>query len=605
MPFSWCFGKNKEKEDEVEDIAGTNVTTSTPVEPWAVGAANKTPRPVGHSEVPAPRRGSQRKGDGRPADCELESIADEYMVESLSRAASRETSKGSSRGMGVRDWYEEERFEVGQSSGGVPGLINWKKGELLGVGAFGKVYLGLNLDSGELMAVKAVPIALDEDDEQTTALVREISLMKVLFHENIVRYIGTQRDEHMLHIFLEYVPGGSIAAVLQKFGSLSEAAVRAYTKQILEGLGYLHAHKIMHRDIKGANILVSNNGIIKLADFGASKKITEMLTQYDCKSLKGTPYWMAPEVIMQAGHGRSADIWSVGATVVEMLTGKPPYSEFPTQVSVLFHIASTQEPPTLPANLADDCHSFLMLCFQRNPKNRPTAKALLDHPFVTNISSKDSQPATPLVTPQVAANSHRGSADNSPKPVVPDPWFAAPPAELPSPMIKPPVSLPRSRTTSHDDGTPTGAGQVSSYLNGILQENEKQLSGDFRQSLKLLMTKPNRGKRRSDHPTLGGSGDLTILQSMSSNGANGGNGAQPIREHSRNSSAEHPIASPSSRRAPAANAVENQPIISAYTKKIMNEQSQVQAQIEAEAAAKIAQHRAWQEELERAAKADE
>merc|ERR1711865_990996 len=143
----------------------------------------------------------------------------------------------------------------------------------------------------------------------------------------------------------------------------SEDACRAYTKQILHGLAYLHAHQIMHRDIKGANILVSNTGIIKLADFGASKKITEMLTQYDCKSLKGTPYWMAPEVIMQAGHGRSADIWSVGATIVEMLTGKPPYSE----------------PPTLPAHISEECLSLLMLCFQRNPKDRPTAKALRRH----------------------------------------------------------------------------------------------------------------------------------------------------------------------------------------------------------------------------------
>eukprot|EP00656_Telonema_subtile_P031632 TRINITY_DN345_c0_g1_i4.p1 TRINITY_DN345_c0_g1~~TRINITY_DN345_c0_g1_i4.p1 ORF type:complete len:604 (-),score=78.02 TRINITY_DN345_c0_g1_i4:61-1872(-) len=599
MAFSWCFGKkSKEQDDEVEDISGTNTTSSTSDESWAVGSDNQ-PRPNGQSgEGAPPRRGSRKNGSGRPADCELESIADEYMVESISRAASRETSKGS-RGMAVRDWYEEENFELGTTRP-VPGLINWKKGELLGVGAFGKVYLGLNLDSGELMAVKTMPTALDDDDEQTTELVREISLMKVLFHENIVRYIGTQRDDHMLHIFLEYVPGGSIAAVLQKFGSLSDNAVRAYTKQILEGLAYLHAHKIMHRDIKGANILVSNNGIIKLADFGASKKITEMLTQYDCKSLKGTPYWMAPEVIMQAGHGRSADIWSVGATVVEMLTGKPPYSEFPTQVSVLFHIASTQEPPTLPPSIAEDCHNFLMLCFQRNPKNRPTAKALLDHPFLNNISSKDSQPATPMVAP----NPHRNK-DTSPKPVTQE-WFAAPAVELPSPVIKPPVRLPNSRTNSYYEDTPTGARQVSSYLNGILQENEKQLSGDFRQSLKLLMTKPNRGKagvqkqRRMD-PSATVSGELSVLGSMSSNHANGAsNGASG---QSRNSSADHQtqMASPGgSRHVPLPNTVENQPIMSAYTKKIMSEQSQMQAQIDAEAASKIAQHTAWQQELDRA-----
>ena len=111
-----------------------------------------------------------------------------------------------------------------------------------------------------------------------------------------MRYIGTERDESQFYIFLEYVPGGSISSVIHKFGKFSEGLVRSYTRQILVGLAYLHEHQIMHRDIKGANILISNNGIVKLADFGASKRITEMQTAIDCKSLKGTPYWMAPEV---------------------------------------------------------------------------------------------------------------------------------------------------------------------------------------------------------------------------------------------------------------------------------------------------------------------
>jgi len=284
----------------------------------------------------------------------------------------------------VVDWVDGPAA-VGESANptdpGQTGRICWKKGELLGVGAFGKVFLGLNLDSGELMAVKVIPIT-SGGDEHTQELVREISLMKVLFNEHIVRYIGTERDEAHLYIFLEYVPGGSIASVVHKFGKFQEALVRAYTRQILVGLAYLHEHQIMHRDIKGANILISNDGVVKLADFGASKKITEMMTQNDCMSLKGTPYWMAPEVIMQTGHGRSADIWSVGCTVIEMITGKPPFSEFPTQVSVLFHIANTQDPPTIPEGVTEECREFLLLCFQRNPKERPTAATLLQHKFV-------------------------------------------------------------------------------------------------------------------------------------------------------------------------------------------------------------------------------
>ena len=142
-------------------------------------------------------------------------------------------------------------------------------------------------------------------------------------------------------------------------------------------------------------------------------KLSQMMTQNDCMSLKGTPYWMAPEVIMQTGHGRSADIWSVGCTVIEMITGKPPFSEFPTQVSVLFHIANTQDPPTIPEGVTEDCQDFLLLCFKRNPKERPTAATLLKHRFVMGgmesqlipapFSSPSKQPAPTLDLPAAAA----------------------------------------------------------------------------------------------------------------------------------------------------------------------------------------------------------
>lgn len=112
--------------------------------------------------------------------------------------------------------------------------------------------------------------------------------------------------------------------------------IRVYSRQILEGLHYLHSHRIVHRDIKGANILIDNNGIAKLADFGAATNLIQ--SDDNPKSLHGTPYWMAPEVIHQTGHSRQADIWSLGCTVIEMFTGKPPWNQFKTQVSALFHI---------------------------------------------------------------------------------------------------------------------------------------------------------------------------------------------------------------------------------------------------------------------------
>ena len=147
------------------------------------------------------------------------------------------------------------------------------------------------------------------------------------------------------------MPGGSIASLLQRFGAFAEKLVAVYTRQILEGLHYLHTHHIMHRDIKGANILVDNAGCVKLADFGASRRLADLVTmESGCKSVKGTPYWMAPEVIKQTGHGRQADIWSVACTVIEMATAKPPWSDFTTPVSAMFHIASAKGPPPLPGH---------------------------------------------------------------------------------------------------------------------------------------------------------------------------------------------------------------------------------------------------------------
>uniref|UniRef100_A0A6N2NJM8 mitogen-activated protein kinase kinase kinase n=1 Tax=Salix viminalis TaxID=40686 RepID=A0A6N2NJM8_SALVM len=266
--------------------------------------------------------------------------------------------------------------------------IRWRKGELIGCGAFGRVYMGMNLDSGELLAVKQVSIAASSaSKEKTQAHIREleeeVKLLKNLSHPNIVRYLGTAREDDSLNILLEFVPGGSISSLLGKFGSFPESVIRMYTKQLLLGLEYLHKNGIMHRDIKGANILVDNKGCIKLADFGASKKVVELATINGAKSMKGTPYWMAPEVILQTGHSFSADIWSVGCTVIEMATGKPPWSQQYQEVAALFHIGTTKSHPPIPEHLSVEAKDFLLKCLQEVPNLRPAASELLQHPFVT------------------------------------------------------------------------------------------------------------------------------------------------------------------------------------------------------------------------------
>ncbi|CAK9168034.1 unnamed protein product [Ilex paraguariensis] len=318
-----------------------------------------------------------------------------------------------------------------------PPSIRWRKGELIGCGAFGQVYMGMNLDSGELLAVKQVLIANSASKEKAQAHIREleeeVKLLKNLSHPNIVRYLGTVREEETLNILLEFVPGGSISSLLGKFGSFPEAVVRMYTKQLLWGLDYLHKNGIMHRDIKGANILVDNKGCIKLADFGASKQVVELATVTGAKSMKGTPYWMAPEVILQTGHRLldrmsdvlegtncihyvpcSADIWSVGCTVIEMATGKPPWSQQYQEVAALFHIGTTKAHPPIPEHLSAEAKDFLLKCLKKEPELRPPACELLQHPFVTGESMQCPAivHASPMENYEIPLFSHGRNSEN-------------------------------------------------------------------------------------------------------------------------------------------------------------------------------------------------
>ncbi|MEW5301018.1 MAG: hypothetical protein WDW36_003902 [Sanguina aurantia] len=307
----------------------------------------------------------------------------------------------------VQAVYPDDGIVISMDTDGPQPPFCWTRGKLIGAGAFGRVFTGLNNQTGELFAVKQVALTREEAlkgrvAEHVSALELEVAVLRTLHNENIVQYLGTERTDECLNIFLEYVPGGSIAGMIEKFGPLQESVIRIYTKQIIRGLAYLHNQKIMHRDIKGANILVDRGGTIKLADFGASKKIENLATVSSGKpSIRGTPYWMAPEVIKEVGHGRPADIWSLACVVIEMATGKPPWSNCHTQVAAMYHIASTTKPPELPACLSKEAHDFLLLCFNRVPKERPNATRLLRHPWLASVVvpvSLTRPPATPAAT---------------------------------------------------------------------------------------------------------------------------------------------------------------------------------------------------------------
>ncbi|EPS70155.1 hypothetical protein M569_04605 [Genlisea aurea] len=270
----------------------------------------------------------------------------------------------------------------------------WKKGKMLGRGTFGHVYVGFNSDTGEMCAMKEVTLFADDAKSKESAkhLGQEIALLSRLRHPNIVQYYGSETVGDKLYIYLEYVSGGSIHKILQDYGKLGESAVRSYTQQILSGLAYLHGKNTVHRDIKGANILVDPNGRVKLADFGMAKHVAGQSCPL---SFKGSPYWMAPEVIRNwNGCSLAVDIWSLGCTVLEMATAKPPWSQY-EGVAAMFKIGNSKELPSIPDNLSEEGKEFVRLCLQRNPLHRPSAAQLLEHPFVKGAAPLEKQMTCP------------------------------------------------------------------------------------------------------------------------------------------------------------------------------------------------------------------
>ncbi|KAE8662858.1 Mitogen-activated protein kinase kinase kinase YODA [Hibiscus syriacus] len=263
----------------------------------------------------------------------------------------------------------------------------WKKGKLIGRGTFGSVYVASNRQTGALCAMKEVEIFPDDPKsaECIKQLEQEIKVLSQLRHPNIVQYYGSEIVEDKFYIYLEYVHPGSINKyVRDHYGAITESVVRNFTRHILSGLAYLHGTKTIHRDIKGANLLVDAFGVVKLADFGMSKHLSGQRANL---SLKGSPYWMAPELlqaVMQNNNCSSelalaVDIWSLGCTIIEMYTGKAPWSEYEGAAAMFKVMRDT--PPT-PKTLSPEGKDFLRCCFQRNPAERPSASMLLEHQFI-------------------------------------------------------------------------------------------------------------------------------------------------------------------------------------------------------------------------------
>ncbi|KAL1953143.1 hypothetical protein VTO42DRAFT_3557 [Malbranchea cinnamomea] len=268
------------------------------------------------------------------------------------------------------------------------------RGQLIGKGTYGRVYLGINADNGEILAVKQVEVSpkaagkeKDRIKEMLAAIDQEIDTMQHLEHPNIVQYLGCERGELSVSIYLEYIPGGSIGSCLRKHGKFEEDVVKSLNHQVLSGLAYLHDQGILHRDLKADNILLDLDGTCKISDFGISKKTDNIYGNDVTNSMQGSVFWMAPEVVQSQGQGYSAkvDIWSLGCVVLEMFAGRRPWST-EEAIGAIFKLGSLNQAPPIPEDvsvkISPAALAFMYDCFTIDPLDRPTANTLLSkHPF--------------------------------------------------------------------------------------------------------------------------------------------------------------------------------------------------------------------------------
>lgn len=274
-------------------------------------------------------------------------------------------------------------------------------GEELGRGSSGKVYRALNKVAGQIVAIKEIPL-VGISSAAAKAVQSEVELLHRLQHPQIVRFYETIRTAEHLYVVLEYVENGSLASLLKTFGKLPEHMLVVFMRQILVGLEWLHAQGICHRDIKGANLLTTKDGQVKLADFGVAGtlKSSHEDRQADGRGSGagqqapvGTPYWMAPEIIEMSGFTTASDIWSLGCTVLELFTGEPPYFDL-RWVNALYRIVQDTEPP-IPAGMPALLDDFLRCCFVRDPAVRATAAQLRHHAWLSQDVAEYATPATP------------------------------------------------------------------------------------------------------------------------------------------------------------------------------------------------------------------
>ncbi|XP_019064292.1 mitogen-activated protein kinase kinase kinase kinase 1 [Fukomys damarensis] len=308
----------------------------------------------------------------------------------------------------------------------------------LGGGTYGEVFKARDKVSGDVVALKMVKM---EPDDDVSTLQKEILILKTCRHANIVAYHGSYLWLQKLWICMEFCGAGSLQDIYQVTGSLSELQISYVCREVLQGLAYLHSQKRIHRDIKGANILINDSGEVKLADFGISAQIGATLARR--LSFIGTPYWMAPEVAavaLKGGYNELCDIWSLGITAIELAELQPPlFDVHPLRVLFLM-TKSGYQPPRLKekSKWSAAFHNFVKVTLTKSPKKRPGATKMLSHQLVSQPGlnrglildlldklrnpgkgppvgeSEDDEPEPPPAIPRRIRSTHRASSLGTP-----------------------------------------------------------------------------------------------------------------------------------------------------------------------------------------------